>query len=85
MTQPSLFSWNALSWSGGIVSSSMTLKTESGSTPNCANGIISSLYLPPYQLNGVAATTPSSAATSLTLAIGTMPANPLALSVTIRL
>ena len=61
------------------------MKIVSASTPNWANGIVSSLYLPPYQRNGEAATTPSIAAISRTRAIGTMPANPCEFIVMSRL
>ena len=61
------------------------VKTVSGSTPNWAKGIVSSPYFPPYQLKGVAATTPSIAATSATRVIGTIPANPCEFIVMIRL
>src|ERR671921_1062109 len=61
------------------------VKMVAGSTPNCAKGIVSSPYFPPYQLKGVAATTPSIAATSATRVMGSTPANPCEFIVTIRL
>ena len=63
----------------------MTVKMVSASTANWENGMTSSWYFPPNQLNGVAATTPSILETSPTKEIGTIPANPLAFIVTIRL
>ena len=63
----------------------MTVKMVSASTANWEKGITSSWYFPPYQLKGVAATTPSILETSPTKEIGTIPANPLAFIVTIRL
>src|SRR5687767_11245701 len=61
------------------------VKMVEGSTPNCAKGIVSSPYFPPYQLKGEAAITPSIAATSATRVMGIVPANPCEFIVMIRL